>query len=340
MLMYSPEEMTPLLLVFSLFSKLISQVKNTLYDRGVFKARQASLPVISVGNISLGGTEKTPLAMEILSRLLEQSLRPALVSRGYKGRWEKKGGVLSEGHGLLGSWEDGGDEPFLIARSYPAAGVYVGKNRLMSCRSAASAGFDIVVLDDGFQHRRLARDLDIVLFSPDEKIALREPRSALRRADVLLIKAGEKKDKIIAGLKGSRTETLSYSVVSRGLADLWTGEDLPPDRLMKKKLAAFCGIARPSRFFDGLQQLGFEVVSFLPYPDHYSYPRGSLEKVVRAGRRAGAEVLITTEKDGLKIAGRQKELAEIPTYVLRIGLAIDPAFDDLLRDFMKQRPAA
>jgi tetraacyldisaccharide 4'-kinase len=338
--MYSPEEMAPLLLVFSLFSKLISWIKNGLYDHGFLTARKAPLPVISVGNISLGGTEKTPLAGEILCRLLERSRRPALVSRGYKGRWEKMGGVLSNGHGLLGSWEDGGDEPFLIARSYPAAGVYVGKNRLISCRRAASAGFDIVVLDDGFQHRRLARDLDIVLFSSAEKIALREPRSALRRADLVLIKAGDKHHKAIARLKGSGKKTLSYSVVSRGITDLWTEEDVPPDRLMKKKLAAFCGIARPSRFLKSLQGLGFEVVSFFPYPDHYSYPDGSLGRVVRACHRSGAEALVTTEKDGLKIAGRRRELAEIPTFVLRIGLAVDPAFDDLLKDFIKQRPAA
>ncbi|MGB7296545.1 MAG: tetraacyldisaccharide 4'-kinase, partial [Candidatus Aminicenantales bacterium] len=100
--MYSPEKMAPLLLLFSLLSRLVSRIKNVLYDRGIFKARRAPLPVISIGNISLGGTEKTPLAMEILGRLLGQGRRPALVSRGYKGRWEKEGGVLSEGRGLLG----------------------------------------------------------------------------------------------------------------------------------------------------------------------------------------------------------------------------------------------
>lgn len=338
--MYSPGEMAPLLLVFSLLSRLISWKKNVLYKHGVFKARKAPLPVISVGNISLGGTEKTPLAMEILGRLLEQDRRPALVSRGYRGRWEKKGGVLSEGRGPLGSWEDGGDEPFLIARSFPAAGVYVGKDRLTSCRRAVAAGFDIAVLDDGFQHRRLARDIDIVLFSAAERIALREPPSALRRADVLLIKAGEKQDKIAAGLRGSRTKTISYSVVPRGLTDLWTQEGVPSDRLAKKKLLAFCGIARPSRFLEGLQKIGYEIVAFLPYPDHHSYPRLSLERIAKACRRSGAEALITTEKDGLKIADRRKELAEIPTYVLRIGLAIESEFDNLLKDFIKKHPAA
>ncbi|MFZ2054498.1 MAG: tetraacyldisaccharide 4'-kinase [Candidatus Aminicenantales bacterium] len=339
--MYSPGEMAPLLLVFSLLSRLISRIKNFLYDRGIFKARRAPLPVISVGNISLGGTEKTPLAMELLGRLLEQGRRPALVSRGYRGRWEKEGGVLSEGRGLLGSWEEGGDEPALIARSFPAAGVYVGKDRLTSCRRAAAAGFDIAVLDDGFQHRRLARDLDIVLFSSAERIALREPRSALRGADILLIKSGKKRDKIVAGLKGFQTGTIfSYSVVPRGLTDLWTEEDVSPDQLAKKKLLAFCGIARPSRFVEELRKLGLEIAAFLPYPDHHPYPFLSLERIVKTYRRSGAEALITTAKDGLKIAGRRKELADIPTYVFRIGLALEPGFDDLLKNFIKQHPAA
>ena len=151
------------LLVYSFFSRPLSRIKNSLYDRGVLKPRRAPLPVISVGNISLGGTEKTPLAMELLSQLVALGRRPALISRGYKGRWEKRGGVLSDGRAILGTWQDGGDEPYLIARSFPTVGVYVGKERLTSCRRAAEAGFDIAVLDDGFQHRRLARDLDIVL---------------------------------------------------------------------------------------------------------------------------------------------------------------------------------
>jgi tetraacyldisaccharide 4'-kinase len=339
MLMYIPGEMAPLLLVFSLLSRLISWKKNFLYKHGILKARKAPLPVISVGNISLGGTEKTPLAMEILGRLLEQDRRPALLSRGYKGRWERKGGVLSEGRGPLGSWEDGGDEPFLVARSFPGAGVYVGKDRLTSCRRAAAAGFDIAVLDDGFQHRRLARDIDIVLFSAAERIALREPRSALRRADVLLIKAGDKQDKIASGLRGSMTKIIAYSVVPRGLVDLWTEEAVPPDRLAKKKLLAFCGIARPARFLEGLHKLEYEIVAFLPHPDHHAYPRPTLERIVKACRRSGAEALITTEKDGLKIAGRRKELAGIPTYVLRIGLAVESEFDNLLKDFIDKHPA-
>lgn len=337
--MYSPGEMAALLLIFSFFSRLITRFKNFFYDRGFFKAGKAPLPVISVGNISLGGTEKTPLAMELITRLLGQGRRPALVSRGYKGRWEKKGGVLSEGGGLLGNWEDGGDEPFLIAQAFPAAGVYVGRDRLASCRRAAAAGFDIAVLDDGFQHRRLARDIDIVLFSPAEKIALREPRSALRRADILLIKDGEKGKKAPARPGDSRVRIFRYSVFPRGLEDLRTKENIPPERLAGKRLLAFCGIARPGRFAEELRKLGLEVAAFVPFPDHHPYPPASLKRLARARRGAGADALITTEKDGLKIAGRREPLDGVPVYVLRIGLLLEPAFDDLLNAFLRKHPA-
>jgi tetraacyldisaccharide 4'-kinase len=173
--MYSPKGMKILVLVFSLFSRFVSRIKNFLYDVNILKPKRAPLPVISVGSIFLGGTEKTPLAMEILGWLLERGRRPALVSRGYRGQWEKEGGLVSNGAGLFASWEQSGDEPLMVARAIPRAGVFVGKDRLDSCRRAKDMGFEIAVLDDGFQHRRLGRDLDIVIFSPRERTALRDP---------------------------------------------------------------------------------------------------------------------------------------------------------------------
>lgn len=339
--MYSPGWMKLALLVYSFFSRRLSRIKNFLYDRGVFKPRRAPLPVISVGNISLGGTEKTPLAMELLSGLLALGRRPALISRGYKGRWEKTGGVLSDGRSILGTWQDAGDEPCLIARSFPAVGVYVGKNRLTSCRRAAGAGFDIAVLDDGFQHRRLARDFDIVLYSSEEKVALREPLSALRRSDILLLKSGEEKVRAIKRLRGCWMGSIfSYSVIARSVSDLHTGERVPIEKLAKMKLLAFCAIARPRRFAETLREAGLEVVSFLPFPDHHPYPSVSWEKIIRACRSQGADALITTGKDAVKLADRGEEWEDTPVYVLEIGLTVEPGFDDRWRALLEKRRTA
>lgn len=328
------------LVVFSLFSRFVSRIKNSLYDRGVLQPRRAPLPVISVGNISLGGTEKTSLTMELLSRLLALGRRPVLVSRGYKGRWEKSGGVVSDGRALHGTWQDAGDEPYLVARAFPTAGVYVGKDRLSSCRRAARAGFDIAVLDDGFQHRRLARDLDIVLYSPEEKVALREPVSALHRADILFLKSGPETAGATDRLRGRWTgDVFAYSVVVRKVTDARTGEDIPKEELARRKLLAFCGIARPLRFAETLHQSGLEVVSLLPFPDHHPYPRVSLEKIIRTGRRLGTDALITTSKDAVKISGRVDELGATPAYVLEVGLDIEPGFDRRFEAFIAKTRA-
>jgi tetraacyldisaccharide 4'-kinase len=340
-MMYSPGEMKLALAVFSLFSRFFSRIKNLLFGRGVIRSRRAPIPVISVGNIALGGSEKTPLAMELLSRLIALGRRPALVSRGYRGGWEKTGGVLSDGRAILGTWRDGGDEPYLIARSLPAAGVYVGKDRLTSCRRAAEAGFDCAVLDDGFQHRRLARDVDIVLYSPEERIALREPLSALCRSDILLVKAGGEKARPLERLKDRWSGSVfSYSVATRGISDLHTEKLVPIETPAKMRLLAFCGIARPRRFIMTLHEAGLKIVSFLPFPDHHPYPPASLQKIIRACRRLGADALITTRKDAVKLAGRVEEWGDTPVYVLEIGLSIEAGFDDRWRAFLEKKRTA
>ncbi len=325
--MYSPAEMRLLLLPFSLLSRLVSRVKNFLYDRGLLVPFSASIPVISVGNISLGGTGKTPLAVEILRWLLKSGRRPALVTRGYKGTWEDKGGVLSDGHRILGTWREGGDEPFMVAQAVPGAGVFVGKNRLASCRQAVELGFDIIVLDDGFQHRRLARDLDIVIFSPEEKIALREPVSTLRRADILLLtrESSENggKEQAYPGWTGT---VFDYSVATRGISDLRGDRHPPPEEGARMKIVAFCGIARPQRFLAQLRSSGMDPVAFLAFRDHYPYPASSLAKISRVLSETGAEAAVTTAKDAVKLADRSDVFAGFQVLVLEIGLDINPEF--------------
>ncbi len=324
--MYSPREMRFTLLVISLFSRMGSRVKNYFYDTGIFKSRAVPLPVISVGNIAFGGTGKTPLAMELVNWLLQNGRRPALVSRGYKGTWERRGGVLSDGLKILGTWREAGDEPFMVALRFPRAGVFIGKDRFASCCRAEEAGFDTVVLDDGFQHRRLRRDLDIVLFSPGERTCLREPLSALRRADV----------RLVTGRDQDREEgAFSYTVDSVGFFSVPERREVPRAQLVQKKVVAFCGIARPQRFLAQVQAEGLEVVSFLSFPDHHAYPRHSLEKISRACRRNGAEAAVTSEKDSVKITAGRGLLEDIPVFFLRIGLNIKPGFYDKIRPVLK-----
>jgi tetraacyldisaccharide 4'-kinase len=332
--------MKALLLLFSPVSRLVCRIKGDLYDKGNLKPRKAPLPVVSVGNISFGGSEKTPLAMELIARLLDRGWRPALVSRGYRGQWEKEGDVLSDGTGPKGTWRQGGDEPFMVARGFPGAGVFVGRDKLASCRKAHELGFRAVVLDDAFQHLRLERDVDIVLFDPREKLALREGASSLKRAGIILVK-----DKPQSGIVGSlkvsfpSAAVFVYRTMPKGFVSLRNGEMAPPDSFRGKSVLAFCGIANPSRFSNLLRELGAEVCGFLSFPDHHPYPAASLEKIARSFAASGAEAVVTTEKDAVKIAPAGTALESLPLHALRIGLDIEAGFYDLVEAGLKKAAA-
>jgi tetraacyldisaccharide 4'-kinase len=323
--------MNVLLLPYSLASRAYGRLRDLVYRAGWKKPVRAPVTVISVGNIVLGGSGKTPLVMELLALLAARGRRPAVVSRGYRGAWEKRGGVLSDGKTMRGSWREGGDEPFLIARSFPDAGVYVGHDRLTSCRRAAEDGFDVVVLDDGFQRRGLTRDLDIVLDEPSERCVLRESRSALSRADCVLVaaEAGETaRSRARASAAGK--PVLDYEVVPRALVDLRTGRESPPTALAGRKILAFCGLARPLRFRTLLERCGAEVAAFLTFPDHHVYPPASRRKIAAALAATGAAAVVTTEKDAVKLDAGGDLLKEAPLHSLRIGLSLDPRLGELL----------
>lgn len=311
----------------SLLYRAGSQFKNLLYHWKILKPKKAPLPIISIGNITFGGSEKTPLVMNVISFLLEQGYKPALLSRGYKGKWEKKGASLSDGRSILGSWEDSGDEAFMIAQNIPQAGIFIGKNRLHSSKRATRSGFNVGVLDDGFQHRILHRDLDIVLYDLSQKAALREPFSSLKRAHLLLVKKKDesnRKKEIKKDL--SKKAFFEYSVISRGFFRLGEkGEKVSAERIRGKKVIAFCGIARPERFHSLLQEEGIYPKFFLKFPDHHPYPQSSLEKILKYFFKVEAEVLIMTEKDAVKVVDKINP-RKIPAYYLKIDLEVEKEF--------------
>ncbi len=319
------------LLAFSPVSRLACRTKDVLYARGVLRAAKAPLPSISVGNLSFGGTEKTPLVMELIARLARMGHRPALVSRGYRGRWERTGGTLSDGKSLLGTWVEGGDEPFMVARRFPQAGVFVGRDRLASCLKARELGFTVVVLDDAFQHRRLARDLDIVLVNPAERRPLREGVAALRRADIILVRRnGAPEDEEHLRAAFPRAAVLGYGVTPQGFVDPRTKRTYPPDFLKGHPVFAFCGIAGPRRFLSALRELGADIAGSLTFPDHYEYPGASLEKIDRAFAASRARWLVTTEKDVAKLGLIGTALEGLPFLYLRIGLDLPSGFFERL----------
>ncbi len=322
------------LAAFSPLSRLACRARAGLYARGALRPARAPLPVVSVGNLAFGGTGKTPAALALLEHFLRSGRRPALVTRGYKGAWERSGGMLSDGRQRRGGWRDGGDEADMAARLVPGAGVFVGADRLASCREAARAGFDVAVLDDGFQHLRLARDLDVVLVDAAGSRPLREGTAALVRAGAVLVRDDAASASARPSSPGGTAPVFLCRLRPRDLRDPASGRVLSTDALRGKTVAAFCGVARPEGFFDLLASLGATVAARIPFPDHYAYPLAGRHRIVRAARRTGARVLVTTEKDAAKVDGAS-ELAPFRTLVLRAALEIDPAFFDVVEQTVR-----
>jgi tetraacyldisaccharide 4'-kinase len=264
--------------------------------------------------------------MHLLSFYTEHKQNPALVTRGYKGSWEKSGGVLSDGQNLYGDWHDAGDEPFMVSRNFPQTGIYVGRDRLTSCQKAKQAGFTHVILDDGFQHRQLNRNLDIILFDPTEGNILRESLASLGRADIILVKE--------RALQYARTpvkrhapkaKVFSYSVMNRGFFAYPDSRPIQTEGLKGKRLLAVCGIARPERYLSLLETEGLEPRLSLTFPDHHAYPISSRKKIIKAIQTEKADAILTTEKDIFKLDNLHR-VEKIPVFFNRIDLDIQENF--------------
>jgi tetraacyldisaccharide 4'-kinase len=256
--------------------------------------RRLRFPVISIGNLSTGGAGKTPLAIALAQALSARGLRVDVLSRGYGRQSKLAARVLPDG-----SAEDFGDEPLLIARE-TGVPVYVALRRydagaLAEAEALAGGGQGVHLLDDGFQHRQLARDVDILLLNQRDwqdwllpAGNLREPLEAIRRASVVAIPANEPELESALHVWG------------------WTGPvwllhrtmDIPA---VNGPVAAFCGIARPEQFFAGLEAAGLKVALKFAFPDHFTYTRRVLEKLIADAREKDVTAIVTTEKDLIRL---------------------------------------
>ncbi len=325
-MVYSPRRMNRVPRPLTFFYQVGSRISNFLFDHKIRKIGRTSLPVISVGNLAFGGSEKTPLVMHLLSFFIEHNFKPSLITRGYKGMWEKSGGVLSDGKNIYGTWQEAGDEPFMVSCNFPQVGIFVGRNRLNSCEKAKHAGFTLVLLDDGFQHRKLHRDLDIILFDPGERIALRESLYSLSRADIILVKKNNHSHaKSQIKHHSPKAKVFSYSTINKGFFAYPDGKPILTERLREKRLLAVCGIARPERFLSLLEKEALEPLLSLTFPDHHSYPISTRKKIISAFQREKADAVLTTEKDVFKLDELQNS-GQIPVYYNKIDLHVEGNF--------------
>ncbi|MBD3413174.1 MAG: tetraacyldisaccharide 4'-kinase [Candidatus Aminicenantes bacterium] len=318
--------MNSLLSVISWFYRLGPKVMRFLIRNHIKKQETVQIPVISIGNITFGGSEKTPLAIELIKFLLKNSQKPAFVSRGYKGEWEKKGGDLHPQDRPSPGWRALGDEPYMAYKNASQAGIFVGKNRIQSCRLAHRKGYDVAVLDDGFQYYSLKKDLEIVLHNPGKKTPLRESVSSLKRAHMILVKkSGPAFGQTSLSTQFPQTQVYEYSVVPKEIIKMETGHPSPPDPFRSNKVLAFCGIANPQRFIQTLLKNKIRPAGFLKFPDHYEYPQKALHQIRDKHRSLNSDVIITTEKDAVKLEGRSL-ISSWPLYYQKIALDLDNDF--------------
>src|SRR5437660_901613 len=277
-------------------------LRNTLYDRQIFKSHKLARPVVSIGNISVGGSGKTPFVIALGSLLKERGIEFDVLSRGY-GRSSQEIAVVDP----AGTPEQFGDEPLLIARKLEVP-VVVGADRYQAGLLAEEKfPSKLHLLDDGFQHRRLHRDFDIVML-PDSDLSgtllpfgkLREPLRSLARADAVVI-APDRRPPNQAKLAWRARRQIHF-VDSRA------------------RTVAFCGIARPQQFFAGLKQLGMELVATVRFPDHHRYRKRDIDRLLRIKSQTGAREFITTEKDAINLGPLLAELRTFRTATLDLEL--------------------
>lgn len=316
------------------------RLRAFLFAIGVLRSRRLGLPVISVGNLTMGGTGKTPTVAFLACYFLAHGKRVAVLSRGYGGTCHGTTRIVSDGRTVALSAAEAGDEPYLLASTIPGLMVVIGPDRYQAGRLAeAQLQPDIFILDDGFQHQRLRRDLDILLLDCEKPHGngkvfpagqLREPPSAARRASLV----------IHTRCSGSLRDTESGKPFCRSFHQL-AGLSLPgtvdrhPFSLIEgKRILAFAGIAAPARFFDALEAAGVKLITTLAFEDHAEYGEEEIAALVRLRDASRSSVLLTTEKDAVKLAPWMERLGTVYSVPLEIRFQDDRPLMERLEKFL------
>lgn len=299
-----------LLIALSIPYALFMRCRASLYRLGVIPSRRLPRPMISVGNLTMGGTGKTPMTLFLARELMARGKRVVVLTRGYGGSKEGETLIVADDTGLLLGPEEAGDEPSLLASSLPGLMVVMGANRFSAGELAMERlQPDLFLIDDGFQHLRLKRDLDILLLDGNAPFAtgrttpagmLREPPSAAGRADLIVFtRCPDGIQPECAMPYAIPRVTASHRLA--GFRPLTGGECRPLSELSGRRPLAFAGIADPAAFFDGLEGEGVALVATIAFPDHTAYGPQEMEAIGRLKQAKKADCIITTAKDAVKL---------------------------------------
>lgn len=318
--------------------ELAVRARIVAYRRGLLKTYKLDAPVISVGNLSVGGTGKTPCVVFIAKCLRDAGHQVAILSRGYKratrGRVE-----VSDGKEILCSPHESGDEPFLLAQSCPGVRIVVDRDRYAAGRwLEARAPISVFILDDAYQHLRLARDLDLALIDATEPLRharmvpfgrLREPLLGLQRADAVIVTRSDQpfdRASLIETIeKYTRPNTPIFFACHEmtQLRRLGGEERISLAEFAQRPIATFSGIAKPERFNEDLRKAEMRIVMRRDFEDHHRYSAAEFAKIVREAKSAAAEAIIVTEKDAANLPGEMIGQSPLPVYAAQIEFRCD-----------------
>lgn len=329
----------------------IINARNALYDKGLLKSFSLGVPTISIGNITVGGTGKTPMVAFVAEVLAAQGEKVCILTRGYGRENAKQRVLVSDGETVLAEAKKAGDEPFELAKKLLGKAVVVADANRVAAGNWAREKFGITafVLDDGFQHRKIKRDLDIVLLDATNPFGngkllpmgnLREPLEHLNRADAIVITRAN----LVADLDNLKSQISKITpncpifVSENKVANLVELKEFHAEKTKNKgqktksKALAFCGLGNPSNFFEQLRREHFDLISTETFPDHHFYTPKDITKIEKKAKENDAKVLLTTAKDAVKL----KDLDfNLPCFVVENELVFDDesGFRNLIEAF-------
>ncbi|MGA1842133.1 MAG: tetraacyldisaccharide 4'-kinase [bacterium] len=309
-------------------------LRKISYNIGLIPVKHLPFPVISVGNITVGGTGKTPVVAMIAEFLLEHGRRPVILTRGYKRRGQHKIKIVSDTKKVLSLPEEAGDEPYMLAGWLQGVPVIANKDRYASAIFAINKFMaDCFILDDGFQHIKLFRDMDILVINARDPFSnnkilpcgqLREPLNSINRASLILLNksiSGQNLESIFSMIRKYNTDApiieTSYTPVYF-VSALNDRKYLPLSNLKGKTVLAFSGIADPSSFMNNLKEIGAIIANSIIFTDHHWYSERDIDKIKEIARLSAAEYIVTTEKDGVRLPTDCKD--GIYLLIMKMGL--------------------
>lgn len=309
--------------------------RTWLYEHGWLKRHRLPCPVVSVGNLTVGGTGKTPMTMWVAQRLFEQGRKVGILSRGYRRKSRQEFLLVSDGRSILAGHHEAGDEPYLMAHRCPGVVVAVGADRYqLGCWVLQQMPIDCFILDDGFQHLGLHRDVDLLLIDSSdmngiEKLLpigkLREPLGEAKRAsEIILTRVNDESGVFrvvqpIEAALGSMINPITTRFTVQGLIGASESTHQTLSEVQGKRVFIFSGVGNPNQFRQTVDALGVHVVDELVFQDHEAYSASKVEEIYRRVERSRPDLVLTTEKDLIKIQAKWS----MPTPLFAVSLELE-----------------